>query len=68
MGIIQAENVKLYDLNELKRILHLSKVTIRGYIKQGKLNARKLGRNWYVDGESLQRFLQGKQGATTTSH
>lgn len=48
---------KLYNVEELTKKLDVTKLTIRTYIKQGRLSARKIGGKWYVTEEELISFL-----------
>ncbi len=48
---------KLYNVQELTEKLDVTKLTIRTYIKQGRLGARKIGGKWYVTEEELISFL-----------
>ena len=41
---VQVAGLKLYNLDELSKILEVNKVTLRGYIEQGRLKAVKIGR------------------------
>jgi len=40
---VQVAGLKLYNLDELSKILEVNKVTLRGYIEQGRLKAVKIG-------------------------
>jgi excisionase family DNA binding protein len=40
--------MKAYNLEEVAEMLGLSVVTIRRYIKSGKLKASKIGKQWRV--------------------
>ncbi len=59
---IRVAGLKLYNLDELSKILEVNKVTLRGYIEQGRLKAVKVGRSYRVTEEDLREFLlrQGK--------
>ena len=54
---IQVAGLKLYNLDELSKILEVNKVTLRGYIEQGRLKAVKVGRSYRVTEEDLREFL-----------
>lgn len=51
-------NIILYSLEELSKALEIPVTTFRGYIKQGRLNACRLGSSFYVTEASLLDFLQ----------
>lgn len=54
---IEIAGLKLYNLDELSKILKVNKVTLRGYIEQGRLKAVKVGRSYRVTEEDLREFL-----------
>lgn len=54
---VQVAGLKLYNLDELSRILKVNKITLRGYIEQGRLKAVKIGRSYRVTEEDLREFL-----------
>jgi len=52
---------KLYSVIELEAILPITPLTIRAYLRKGKIKGHKIGKNWYVTKENLEAFLEGKQ-------
>ena len=54
---VKVAGLKLYNLNELSKILKVNKVTLRGYIEQGRLKAVKIGRSYRVTEGDLREFL-----------
>jgi len=54
---IQIGDIKLYDLDEIAKAFNVTKITIRGYLKGGKLKGEKMGKRWYVSEESLKEFF-----------
>ena len=52
------ETVKLFDDIELIKLgIHI--VTLRRYIKSGKLKAQKLGNSYFVSKENFKEFING---------
>lgn len=49
--------VKVYTLEEIAEILHVTRRTLYNYVKDGKLKAIKLGRVWRVTEDALKEFL-----------
>ena len=47
----QVGNLTLYSVDDLHEQLGLSKMTIRAYLRDGKIRGRKLGVKWYVTEE-----------------
>lgn len=50
-------NLTLYSVDDLHQQLGLSKMTIRAYLREGKIRARKLGVQWYVTEEALREYF-----------
>lgn len=48
---------KIYTINDICDLLGVTKVTVYKYIKDGKLDAVKIGRDWKVTQPALNEFL-----------
>lgn len=48
---------KLYTLDEVAALLHLTRRTLYNYIKGGKIQAVKIGRTWRVTDDALRAFV-----------
>ena len=48
---------KVYTIDELTEILHVTRRTIYNYIKEGKLKAVKVGKYWRITDKALDEFL-----------
>ena len=55
---IQIGDMELYDVEELSKLLDVQEKTIRPYLRQGKLQGRKMARKWYVTADSLKAYFQ----------
>ena len=55
----QIGNITIYNLNELSIKLNVTKITLRTYLRKGKLKGQKVGVQWFVTEESLKSFLNG---------
>jgi len=53
----QVGNLTLYSVDDLNEQLGLSKMTIRAYLRDGKIRGRKLGVKWYVTEEALREYF-----------
>ena len=51
-------NTKLYDVKDLVDLLSLSDRTVRAYLREGKIKARKIGLRWRVTEDNLKKFLE----------
>jgi len=49
--------IELMPLDALAKKLGIHIVTIRRYVRQGKLKARKIGRSYYVSKDNLKDFV-----------
>ncbi len=52
--------IKLYTVQETAKLLDVTAQTIRKYIKEGKLQARRIGRPLFVAEVSIKKFLTGE--------
>lgn len=60
-------NLTLYSVDDLHEQLGLSKMTIRAYLRDGKIRARKLGVKWYVTEEALREYFNEPDAGTSRS-
>ena len=60
MPILLGE-LKLYALKELSKSLGITTFTLRTYIRQGKLRARKMGTKWLVTEDALKEYFKEPQ-------
>lgn len=49
---------RIYTLDEIAEMLHITRRTLYTYIKEGKLQAVKIGKYWRVSETNLQSFLE----------
>lgn len=54
-------DLKLYSVDDLHELLGISKMTIRAYLREGKLKGRKMGVKWFVTEEALRNYFNGPQ-------
>jgi len=48
----------LYSVDDLHKQLGLSKLTIRAYLRDGRLKGRKLGVQWFVTEEAIREYFE----------
>lgn len=58
-------NLTLYSVDDLHEKLGLSKMTIRAYLREGRIRARKLGVQWYVTEEALWEYFNEPDSSAT---
>ncbi len=56
--MITVGDLKMYDLEEISKKTGISVVSLRKWIRQGKLKAKKIGVKYYVSEDSLIEFLK----------
>ena len=52
-----ASEIKVYTLEEIAELLHITRRTLYSYVKEGKLKAVKVGKYWRVTEKNLEEFL-----------
>ena len=58
---IQFEDLTLFSLSELEDKLSVKRKTLLAYIREGKLKARKIGREQFVTEQNFLDFLEAKE-------
>ena len=57
----------IYTLDELAELLKVTKRTLYNYVRSGKLEAVKVGREWRVTEDQLKHFLE-EQSTSSNNH
>ncbi|HCD51034.1 MAG TPA: DNA-binding protein [Balneolaceae bacterium] len=60
-------NLTLYSVDDLHELLGISKLTLRSYLREGKLRGRKLGVSWYVTEEAIREYFEEPQPEPTSA-
>ncbi|TVR31127.1 MAG: DNA-binding protein [Balneolaceae bacterium] len=50
-------SLTLYSIDDLHEMLGVSKMTLRAYLREGRLKGRKLGVQWYVTEEAIREYF-----------
>ena len=53
--------IKLYDIDDLCNFLNISKFTANKICRERKINAVKVGKEWKVTKEALEKYLKIKR-------
>jgi len=53
------DGTKLYEVEDLVRMLGLSRVTVQTYLRAGRIKGIKIGKRWHVSEKNLKDFLTG---------
>lgn len=54
-------DLKLFSVDDLHDMLGISKMTLRAYLREGKLKGRKMGVKWFVTEDSLRSYFEGSE-------
>lgn len=54
-------NLTLYSVDDLHEMLGISKMTLRAYLRDGRLRGRKLGVSWFVTESAIQDYFEEPQ-------
>jgi excisionase family DNA binding protein len=54
-------SLTLYSVDDLHDQLGVSKMTLRAYLREGRLRGRKLGVQWYVTEEAIREYFDEPQ-------
>lgn len=54
-------NLTLYSIDDLHEMLGVSKMTLRAYLREGKIRGRKLGVSWYVTEGAIKEYFDEPQ-------
>lgn len=52
---------KIYTVDQIAGMLEMHPKTIRRFIREGKLRANKVGKQWRVTGHDLSLFVEGNE-------
>jgi excisionase family DNA binding protein len=55
-------SLTLYSVDDLHELLGISKMTLRAYLREGRLKGRKLGVQWFVTEEAIRDYFNHDQG------
>lgn len=57
----QIGSLTLYSIDDLHEQLGISKMTLRAYLREGRIRGRKLGVQWYVTEEAIREYFEEPQ-------
>ena len=58
---IKIKDMTLYSVQEVSHKLNVTTVTIRNYLRQGKLKGQKVMGRWFISEEDLVEFFRKLQ-------
>ena len=51
-------NMKMYNIDQVAEMLRLCRITVFRYIKSGKIKAIKIGREWRIKQDEIDRIMR----------
>lgn len=57
-----AKDIEVYTLKEIEDLLHVTRRTLYNWIKSGQLKAFRIGKEWRVTREALEKFMETGTG------
>ena len=55
----QIGDIKFYDVQEIAKAFDMTPQSIRKFLREGRIKARKHGTRWYVTEEAMREYLLG---------
>ena len=55
----QIGDIKFYDVQEIAKAFDMTPQSIRRFLREGRIKARKFGTRWYVTEEAIRDYLTG---------
>jgi excisionase family DNA binding protein len=55
------EGIKFYTIPEMAELLHVNHLTIRNWIKKGRIRSQRIGRPILISEHHLKEFLDGSK-------
>lgn len=55
----EINNIFFYEIKDLSEICNIAEITLRRYIKSGKIKAKKIKGIWLISKEHLNEYLTG---------
>ncbi|MBO6622449.1 MAG: helix-turn-helix domain-containing protein [Balneola sp.] len=60
-------SLTLYSIDDLHEMLGISKMTLRAYLREGRLKGRKLGVSWFVTENAIREYFEEEEAPSTVS-
>jgi len=55
--MIKLGNTLIFDIKEIAQKFDLSEMTVRRYIRDGRIRSQKLGNHWYITEAAIADFF-----------
>lgn len=56
-------DLKLYSVEEVSRLLDIQEVTVRKYLRDGRLQGRKMAKKWFISEDSIRAYFSQPEKA-----
>ena len=57
--MIEIGDIKAYDVQEIAKMFDMTPQSIRRFLREGRIKARKFGTRWYATEEAIREYLLG---------
>lgn len=61
-------SLTLYSIDDLHERLGISKMTLRAYLREGRIRGRKLGVQWFVTEEAIREYFNPPEEETPNNN
>ena len=55
--MVQIGDIKAYTVQEVAKMFDMTPQSIRKFLNEGRIKARKMGTKWYVTEEAMREYL-----------
>ncbi|HAW82205.1 MAG TPA: DNA-binding protein [Balneola sp.] len=59
-------SLTLYSIDDLHEMMGISKMTLRAYLREGRLKGRKLGVSWFVTENAIREYFEEAEKQIST--
>lgn len=66
--MFEIAGMKVFDILDIANMFQVTPQTIRRYIREGKLEANKMGTRWFITDESLKKYLSHNAAKSKQEH
>lgn len=61
-------DLRLYSVSEVSLLLDIQEVTVRKYLRDGRLQGRKMAKRWFITEDSLKDYFNQPEAGQGASH
>jgi len=65
---VKDREIDVLTVEEVAKLLKLSKITIYRFIKTGEIPAYKIGASWRINRKDLENYIESKKAVSSKRH